>query len=81
MTEPTEGYPAAVSDDPALMERLRNAVSPEERAQILRAAGMPVPERSPSSETLSDLEDVSGAGTSTASNGALLRLVADGAQD
>ncbi len=53
----------ALGNDPELRTRVMSATSAEERAEILRAAGVPVPNHAEVSSGLLGLADVAGAGT------------------
>ena len=52
----------ALSSDPDLANKVMAAGTPAERAEILKAAGVPVPSHADVSAFHSSLSDVSGAG-------------------
>ena len=55
----------ALKDDPELAKKVKAANSPKERAEILTAAGVPVPTQEEINARQATLADVSGAGTFT----------------
>ena len=57
----------ALKDDPELAKKVKAANSPKERAEILTAAGVPVPTLEEVNARQATLADVSGAGGGTTS--------------
>ncbi len=53
----------ALSSDPDLANKVMAAGTPAERAEILKAAGVPTPTHADISASHASLSDVSGAGT------------------
>ena len=55
----------ALNDNPALAAKVMSVGTPAERAEILKAAGIPVPTHADVNSHHASLSDVSGAGSAT----------------
>ncbi len=56
----------AISENPAVVAQLQTVTTPEARQEILKAAGIPIPTHADVNAHMATLDDVSGAGNTTA---------------